>query len=137
MDPNEKLREVCKRVYVQACLLPCSWPDCFARAIAEMRDIIAEPTPSPSAPVTPLDDAGDAIYPCDRCGRRRTKAQGGTTFTMCDTCWDATTPKPDNAGDEVLRRYLAGYDAKDTTYSEWVHTVAELARRSLAGKEKP
>lgn len=29
-------------------------------------------------------------YPCDRCGKLRTKAEGGTTFTVCDECWDAT-----------------------------------------------
>jgi hypothetical protein len=28
------------------------------------------------------------IYPCDRCGKLRSKAEGGTTFTVCDECWD-------------------------------------------------
>lgn len=32
----------------------------------------------------------DRIYPCDRCGFMRTKAEGGTTFTVCDKCWDET-----------------------------------------------
>ena len=27
-------------------------------------------------------------YPCDKCGKLRTKAEGGTTFTVCDECWD-------------------------------------------------
>ena len=27
-------------------------------------------------------------YPCDDCGKLRTKAEGGTTFTVCDACWD-------------------------------------------------
>jgi len=27
-------------------------------------------------------------YPCDRCGKLRTKDEGGTTFTVCDDCWD-------------------------------------------------
>lgn len=32
---------------------------------------------------------GDArIYPCDKCGLMRSKAEGGTTFTVCDDCWD-------------------------------------------------
>lgn len=31
-------------------------------------------------------------YPCEKCGRPRTKAEGGTTFTVCDACWDQ---KPD------------------------------------------
>jgi hypothetical protein len=29
------------------------------------------------------------IYPCDLCGLKRSKAEGGTTFTVCDSCWDA------------------------------------------------
>lgn len=28
------------------------------------------------------------IYPCADCGKMRSKAQGGTTFTVCDECWD-------------------------------------------------
>jgi len=27
-------------------------------------------------------------YPCNKCGVLRTKAGGGTTFTVCDECWD-------------------------------------------------
>ena len=27
-------------------------------------------------------------YPCDECGKLRTKDEGGTTFTVCDECWD-------------------------------------------------
>ena len=27
-------------------------------------------------------------YPCEDCGALRTKAEGGTTFTVCDDCWD-------------------------------------------------
>ena len=33
----------------------------------------------------------ESIYPCDRCGTMRTKAEGGTVFTVCDKCWDETT----------------------------------------------
>lgn len=28
------------------------------------------------------------IYPCADCGRMRSKNEGGTTFTVCDGCWD-------------------------------------------------
>ena len=28
------------------------------------------------------------IYPCDDCGKMRSKNEGGTTFTVCDECWD-------------------------------------------------
>jgi len=39
---------------------------------------------SPAAPVTQNEDN----YPCKECGAPRTKAQGGTTFTVCDDCWN-------------------------------------------------
>ena len=32
------------------------------------------------------DDA--RIYPCADCGVMRSKNEGGTTFTVCDQCWD-------------------------------------------------
>ena len=28
------------------------------------------------------------IYPCAECGIMRTKDEGGTTFIVCDDCWD-------------------------------------------------
>ena len=31
---------------------------------------------------------GEEKYPCKDCGVLRTKAEGGTTFTVCDECWD-------------------------------------------------
>jgi hypothetical protein len=31
----------------------------------------------------------ERIYPCDDCGVMRSKNEGGTTFTVCDDCWDA------------------------------------------------
>jgi hypothetical protein len=30
----------------------------------------------------------EKIYPCDDCGKMRSKNEGGTTFTVCDDCWD-------------------------------------------------
>ena len=27
-------------------------------------------------------------YPCNDCGKLRTADEGGTTFTVCDECWD-------------------------------------------------
>jgi len=34
------------------------------------------------------------IYPCADCGCMRTKDEGGTTFTVCDDCWDKAYKKP-------------------------------------------
>lgn len=32
--------------------------------------------------------SSESKYPCVKCGLLRTKAEGGTTFTVCDMCWD-------------------------------------------------
>jgi len=32
-------------------------------------------------------------YPCDECGELRTKSEGGTTFTICDKCWEKHVTK--------------------------------------------
>jgi hypothetical protein len=47
-------------------------------------------------PKTPPTTAGrgEAIYPCADCGVLRTKAEGGTTFTVCDECWGKHYGKP-------------------------------------------
>jgi len=39
----------------------------------------------------PKDEPADSerVYPCDKCGIMRSKAEGGTVFTVCDACWDA------------------------------------------------
>lgn len=34
----------------------------------------------------------EPTYPCTSCGKLRTKAEGGTTFTVCETCWDKSSP---------------------------------------------
>ncbi len=44
------------------------------------------------APVAPPDDP--RIYPCKKCGMLRSKAEGGTTFTVCDACWDKLVAPP-------------------------------------------
>jgi len=50
--------------------------------------------------VRKLQDALDAergrIYPCADCGKMRTKEEGGTTFTVCDECWDKRFDKKGN-----------------------------------------
>lgn len=35
----------------------------------------------------PIND-DDRVYPCQDCGKLRSKNEGGTTFTVCDECWD-------------------------------------------------
>lgn len=31
-------------------------------------------------------------YPCEKCGKGRTKEEGGTVFTVCDDCWPLPAP---------------------------------------------
>jgi len=33
-------------------------------------------------------DPDARVYPCADCGKMRSKREGGTTFTVCDECWD-------------------------------------------------
>jgi len=40
-----------------------------------------------SVPAKQAEDEG-RIYPCDNCGTMRTKAEGGTCFTLCEECWE-------------------------------------------------
>jgi hypothetical protein len=44
----------------------------------------------------PPTTAGTAelLYPCDRCGKLQTKAEGGTVFTFCDECWNKRREPP-------------------------------------------
>jgi hypothetical protein len=55
----------------------------------------------------PADDA--RIYPCADCGLMRSRSEGGTTFTVCDVCWDKaypTAPAPD-AGARIEEAHRA------------------------------
>jgi len=47
-------------------------------------------TPTPEGQMT----GGVPQYPCADCGKLRTKDEGGTTFTVCDECWDKNYKKP-------------------------------------------
>lgn len=87
-DSNVPIALVCQAAEVQALFRPAE-----------------EPAPAPAvAPPEPR-------YPCVRCGMLRTKAEGGTAFTVCDDCWDAPAPPP--AGEPGKR--LQAYRDKATT----------------------
>ena len=40
----------------------------------------------------PAGAPDEQMYPCDDCGKLRTKAEGGTTFTVCEKCWEKLYP---------------------------------------------
>jgi ssDNA-binding Zn-finger/Zn-ribbon topoisomerase 1 len=74
----------------------CDWPGCgcdpYANKVLEALEearIAPQPAPEPN-------------YPCADCGAPRTEAQGGTVFTVCDTCWDKhwkKEPAPEPSAD--------------------------------------
>ena len=45
---------------------------------------------------------GEQLYPCSDCGVLRTKAEGGTVFTVCDDCWDKHHPPCESIGAKLL-----------------------------------
>lgn len=63
------------------------------------------------APAAPPERPGEAdregnprIYPCAECGTMRSRPEGGTTFTVCDGCWDKTYPTPAPPADVANER---------------------------------
>lgn len=62
---------------------------------------VFSPADSPSGPQpTTEPDENARIYPCLRCEKLRTKAEGGTTFSLCEVCRDKRDDEI-RVGDEV------------------------------------
>ncbi len=86
----------------------------------------------------------DRIYPCVDCGVLRSKDEGGTTFTVCDECWDkkypqGDTPITDKTREEIAKQLMAEYgDAFDYPVVDRILAIQEikegqeLRRRELA-----
>jgi len=61
-------------------------------------------------------------YPCKDCGKLRNKAEGGTTFTVCDECWDKHYGKA-----KLSPPSLVGIDEEELLNIITNSKVAELA----------
>ncbi len=81
-----------------------------------------------------IDTDTGRIYPCAKCGTMRTKAEGGTTFTVCDDCWDASAAKsgtsklmvdPRDARIRDLEEANAAISAKCDELRERMATIRE------------
>ena len=71
----------------------------------------------PPTPRTGASEGEERVYPCAKCGTLRTKAEGGTTFTVCDSCWDALHPlRPTPSPAEVEAKRREFYEA---ARAEW------------------
>jgi hypothetical protein len=69
--------------------------------------------------------SAEKLYPCKDCGTLRTKAEGGTTFTVCDDCWEKHYKKEKPAdqqpqGFEEWLEYIITLDKATWTYKEIV-----------------
>jgi hypothetical protein len=93
----------------------------------EACDYLTQPAPPSSEPE--MDgDGNPRVYPCRRCGDMRSAPEGGTTFTVCDECWDATraertgeTAPPAAAPGlvERLERIAATQESRCINGDEW------------------
>ena len=59
----------------------------------------------------------EPLYPCADCGKLRTKAQGGTTFTVCEECWDKKYGKSKPAAPSIDNPRLLTLDEKKEIFS--------------------
>lgn len=90
-------------------------------------------------------------YPCAKCGKLRTKAQGGTTFTVCDECWDKKPERRLEALDEdkvastLWERYAKTHKMNDVSWERikidnpaiaWTFKMDAAAIVARFGKEK-
>jgi len=102
--------------------VPCSgtcWPPCaqHAKQIAAETPA-AQPVSTVKAESTGVPPLVVDAYPCNECGVTRTKAEGGTVFTVCDTCWDARshcackTDEPAASPDDIRERVVYATQAQ-------------------------
>lgn len=61
-----------------------------------------------------------AAYPCADCGKLRTKDEGGTTFTVCDECWDKHHSAPTPAVPGVLPTAREATDIGAEAHALWL-----------------
>jgi hypothetical protein len=77
-------------------------------------------------------DKPELTYPCANCGTLRTKAEGGTTFTVCDSCWDKAHPKKIM---NMEQEFEAWWDENDDPDGPYI-THSQVARAAfIAGCE--
>lgn len=75
--------------------------------------------------------SGEQLYPCNDCGMLRTKAEGGTVFTVCDDCWDKYYPPREalveGQGQESIGAKLL-FATREQLIEEVLRLRGELAR---------
>jgi hypothetical protein len=76
-------------------------------------------------------------YPCNDCGKLRSKAEGGTTFSVCDECWDKKYPKERKVSLEDIQNVIYLENRKQAKYLSMIdiHNIAEVVLSLLNAKE--
>lgn len=72
-----------------------------------------------------MEDKDAEIFPCQDCGKMRSKNQGGTIFTVCESCWEKKYP-PDSPRQ----------DGETPTLKEQVRIVLERVNLFFNDREK-
>ncbi len=73
----------------------------------------------------------EKTYPCSMCGKLRTKDEGGTTFTVCDECWEKTHQKK---GIEELVITYSDIPSKVQALAEKTNEVIQVVNKLLEEK---
>jgi len=91
-------------------------------------------SPAPR-PVEQDREGNPRIYPCAACGTMRSKPEGGTTFTVCDECWDKEHPKSRPVERCSCEESVALRKALEVIAAPFATDIADvrgIARRALA-----
>lgn len=129
----------------------CLWCKGFKKIVRdyqEERGLVAYTYDCPRCVLTPPEPPAEPLYPCADCGKLRTKAEGGTTFTVCDECWDkhyskSAPPEPPDldpatieaCAREVDRALASSLDSDPA--GAWLRTVrARLRSLGRASQER-
>jgi endogenous inhibitor of DNA gyrase (YacG/DUF329 family) len=80
--------------------------------------------------VAEVDD--EYIYPCIKCGKMRTKSEGGDTFPLCDTCWEFQTAKRHEQCRCKHNHPLRGWSSLNGIRKEW--SFCPVCGKPIAGR---
>ena len=81
---------------------------------------------------TPYTNGSDNFkkYPCATCGKLRTADEGGTTFTICDECWEKKYPDKG-----IIREMEELKDERIKSEKEWADKCIKLQSQLEHGKD--
>ena len=87
----------------------CNCVICKSTFQGDKRAIQCEPCAIKTTTSQSVDntiDVEERIYPCLKCSKMRTKAEGGTTFSICEDCWEQPKAIEDNVWEEARKEYF-------------------------------